>query len=240
MLKRILPMRHFSRIRETYTTDRTSKNNPEENASIFDEKAYRKNYYTEYFDESIVDSLAVKIPWLNDKIENGDTVLDTLFEYTVYPELFFNSMFLAFSTTWENEWTINYPYEKGPFSPYFKAEHGLRRYPTGEERCIACKLCQSACPANAITIESDPRPDNSRRTVRYDLDMIKCIYCGNCQDACPVDAIVLGPNYEFMGVLQEELHYDKYKLLNNGDKWEPQLARNIEYKIQKDSSSNAK
>ena len=240
MLKRLIPRRLFSYQREHYTTDRTWKNNADENANLFDEKAYRKNYYAEYFDESVVDSLETRSPWFEDKLENTDSVLDTFYEYTVYPELFFNSMFLAFSTTWENEWTINYPYEKGPFSPYFKAEHGLRRYPTGEERCIACKLCQSACPANAITIETDPRPDNSRRTVRYDLDMIKCIYCGNCQDACPVDAIVLGPNYEFMGGMQEELHYDKHKLLNNGDKWEPMLAINIEYKIQADSMFNSK
>lgn len=240
MLKRAIPFRAFTRIRENYTTDRTWKNNEAESASIFDERAYRKNYYAEYFNESVLDSLENRNPWEHDKTATTDTLLDTIYEFTVYPELFFNGMFLAFTTTWENEWTINYPYEKGVFSPYFKAEHGLRRYPTGEERCIACKLCQSACPANAITIESDPRPDNSRRTVRYDLDMIKCIYCGNCQDACPVDAIVLGPNYEFSGVLQEELHYDKYKLINNGDKWEPALARNIEYKVQKEAPFNAK
>ena len=86
--------------------------------------------------------------------------------------------------------TINYPYEKGPLSPRFRGEHALRRYPSGEERCIACKLCEAICPAQAITIEAEPREDGSRRTTRYDIDMTKCIYCGLCEAACPVDAIV--------------------------------------------------
>lgn len=86
--------------------------------------------------------------------------------------------------------TINYPFEKGPLSPRFRGEHALRRYASGEERCIACKLCEAICPAQAITIEAEPREDGSRRTTRYDLDMTKCIYCGFCQEACPVDAIV--------------------------------------------------
>ena len=86
--------------------------------------------------------------------------------------------------------TINYPFEKGPLSPRFRGEHALRRYSSGEERCIACKLCEAICPAQAITIEAEPREDGSRRTTRYDIDMVKCIYCGLCQEACPVDAIV--------------------------------------------------
>ena len=86
--------------------------------------------------------------------------------------------------------TINYPFEKNPLSPRFRGEHALRRYPNGEERCIACKLCEAVCPAQAITIEAEPRDDGSRRTTRYDIDMTKCIYCGFCQEACPVDAIV--------------------------------------------------
>ena len=89
--------------------------------------------------------------------------------------------------------TINYPFEKNPLSPRFRGEHALRRYPNGEERCIACKLCEAVCPALAITIEAEPRDDGSRRTTRYDIDMTKCIYCGLCQEACPVDAIVEGP-----------------------------------------------
>jgi NADH dehydrogenase (ubiquinone) Fe-S protein 8 len=94
-------------------------------------------------------------------------------------------------------WQINYPFEKGPLSTRFRGEHVLRRYPTGEERCIACKLCEAVCPAQAITIDAEEREDGSRRTTRYDIDMTKCIYCGFCQEACPVDAIVEGPNAEF-------------------------------------------
>ena len=123
--------------------------------------------------------------------------------------------------------TVNYPYEKGPLSPRFRGEHALRRYPNGEERCIACKLCEAICPAQAITIEAEPRDDGSRRTTRYDIDMTKCIYCGFCQEACPVDAIVEGPNFEFSTWTREELMYDKEKLLSNGDRWETLIAANI-------------
>lgn len=148
--------------------------------------------------------------------------------------------------------TINYPFEKGPLSPRFRGEHALRRYPSGEERCIACKLCEAICPAQAITIEAEPRADGSRRTTRYDIDMTKCIYCGFCQvsstefyrpkndltnlvvlpltfqEACPVDAIVEGPNFEFSTETHEELLYNKEKLLNNGDKWEPEIAASLQ------------
>jgi NADH-quinone oxidoreductase subunit I len=123
--------------------------------------------------------------------------------------------------------TINYPFEKGPLSPRFRGEHGLRRYPNGEERCIACKLCEAVCPAQAITIESAPRADGTRRTTRYDIDMFKCIYCGFCQEACPVDAIVMGPNFEFSAETRVEFLYDKEKLLENGTRWEPAIQANI-------------
>eukprot|EP00593_Proboscia_inermis_P004728 CAMPEP_0171322020 /NCGR_PEP_ID=MMETSP0816-20121228/114702_1 /TAXON_ID=420281 /ORGANISM="Proboscia inermis, Strain CCAP1064/1" /LENGTH=146 /DNA_ID=CAMNT_0011820399 /DNA_START=657 /DNA_END=1097 /DNA_ORIENTATION=- len=123
--------------------------------------------------------------------------------------------------------TINYPYEKGYLSPRFRGEHALRRYPSGDERCIACKLCEAVCPAQAITIDAEERSDGARRTTRYDIDMTKCIYCGFCQEACPVDAIVLGPNFEFATETHEELLYDKEKLLSNGDKWEKQIAKNL-------------
>ncbi|MEO1250464.1 MAG: NADH-quinone oxidoreductase subunit NuoI [Pseudomonadota bacterium] len=136
-------------------------------------------------------------------------------------------MWLTFRYMFKPKATLNYPNEKGPISPRFRGEHALRRYPNGEERCIACKLCEAICPAQAITIEAEPRDDGSRRTTRYDIDMTKCIYCGMCQEACPVDAIVEGPNFEYATETREELFYNKEKLLQNGDRWEAQLAASI-------------
>ena len=136
-------------------------------------------------------------------------------------------MFLTFKYIFKAKVTINYPHEKGPLSPRFRGEHALRRYPNGEERCIACKLCEAVCPAQAITIESEIRNDGSRKTTRYDIDMLKCIYCGLCEESCPVDAIVQGPNFEFATETREELYYNKEKLLENGDRWESVLAENI-------------
>jgi NADH-quinone oxidoreductase subunit I len=136
-------------------------------------------------------------------------------------------MALTFSFMFRKKITINYPFEKGPLSPRFRGEHALRRYPNGEERCIACKLCEAVCPAQAITIEAEPRDDGSRRTTRYDIDMVKCIYCGLCEEACPVDAIVEGPNFEYSTENREELLYDKEKLLANGDRWETELAERL-------------
>ena len=136
--------------------------------------------------------------------------------------------YLTFSYIFRPRVTINYPYEKGPLSPRFRGQLALRRYENGEERCIACKLCEAICPAQAITIEAGPRRnDGTRRTTRYDIDMVKCIYCGLCQEACPVDAIVEGPNFEFATETREELYYDKERLLANGDRWEREIAKNI-------------
>jgi len=135
---------------------------------------------------------------------------------------------LSFKYLMRPKATVNYPFERNPQSPRFRGEHALRRYANGEERCIACKLCEAICPAQAITIESEPRADGSRRTTRYDIDMVKCIYCGLCQEACPVDAIVEGPNSEFATETREELYYDKERLLENGDRWEREIARALE------------
>jgi NADH-quinone oxidoreductase subunit I len=141
---------------------------------------------------------------------------------------FISALALAMRYFFSAKPTINYPFEKNPISPRFRGEHALRRYPNGEERCIACKLCEAICPAQAITIEAGPRRnDGTRRTTRYDIDMVKCIYCGLCQEACPVDAVVEGPNFEFARETREELLYNKEKLLDNGDRWERELARNI-------------
>ncbi|GBE43151.1 MAG TPA: NADH-quinone oxidoreductase subunit NuoI [Rhizobiales bacterium] len=141
---------------------------------------------------------------------------------------FVSAFWLGMKYFFKPKATINYPFEKGPLSPRFRGEHALRRYPNGEERCIACKLCEAICPAQAITIEAGPRRnDGTRRTTRYDIDMVKCIYCGFCQEACPVDAIVEGPNFEFAVETREELYYDKGRLLENGDRWEREIAKNI-------------
>ena len=146
---------------------------------------------------------------------------------TIFLSELVSGLSLTFRYMFRPTVTLNYPYEKGPISTRFRGEHALRRYPNGEERCIACKLCEAVCPAQAITIEAEPRADGSRRTTRYDIDMVKCIYCGFCQEACPVDAIVEGPNFEFSTETREELLYDKEKLLANGDQWEAELAANL-------------
>lgn len=120
--------------------------------------------------------------------------------------------------------TVQYPEEKTPQSFRFRGLHALRRYPNGEERCIACKLCEAVCPAMAITIESDQRDDGSRRTTRYDIDLTKCIFCGFCEEACPVDAIVESRVYEYHGEKRGDLYYTKQMLLANGDRYETQIA----------------
>ena len=152
--------------------------------------------------------------------------------FTILKVAFFRDLVIGLLTTFKylfkRRVTLNYPNEKGPISSRFKGEHALRRYPSGEERCIGCKLCEAVCPAQAISIETGPADKNGiRSTTKYDLDMTKCIYCGLCEESCPVDAIVQGPNFEFSTETREELYYNKEKLLENGDRWENILAANI-------------
>lgn len=159
--------------------------------------------------------------------ESWSALTTEIVTVTVWSEII-RGMSVTLGNFFKEPATINYPFEKGPLSPRFRGEHALRRYPSGEERCIACKLCEAICPAQAITIEAEERADGSRRTTRYDIDMTKCIYCGFCQEACPVDAIVEGPNFEYSTETREELLYNKEKLLANGDRWEAEIAANIE------------
>ncbi|KAL6866443.1 ndufs8, ubiquinone oxidoreductase 23 kd subunit [Amphichorda felina] len=166
-----------------------------------------------------------RVEWAWEK----DSTLDRLGKYFLMTEMA-RGMYVLLEQFFRPPYTIFYPFEKGPISPRFRGEHALRRYPSGEERCIACKLCEAGhqiCPAQAITIEAEERADGSRRTTRYDIDMTKCIYCGFCQESCPVDAIVESPNAEYATETREELLYNKEKLLSNGDKWEPELAAAI-------------
>ena len=146
---------------------------------------------------------------------------------TVFMIDFLTGLTIAIKEVFKSKKTINYPHEKGVVGTRARGEHALRTYPNGEERCIACKLCEAVCPAQAITIESTEAKDGSRKTTRYDIDMLKCIYCGLCEESCPVDAIVQGPNFEFSTETREELYYNKEKLLENGDRWESVLAANI-------------
>lgn len=125
----------------------------------------------------------------------------------------------------ERKITVQYPEEKTPLSPRFRGHHALRRYPNGEERCIACKLCEAVCPALAITIDLEERPDGTRRTTRYDIDMFKCIYCGFCEEACPVDAIVETNIFEYHFENRGENIQTKEKLLAMGDKYEAEIAK---------------
>ena len=120
--------------------------------------------------------------------------------------------------------TVQYPDERTPQSPRFRGLHALRRYPNGEERCIACKLCEAVCPALAITIESERRADGTRRTTRYDIDLTKCIFCGFCEESCPVDSIVETRVFDYHGEKRGDLLYTKSMLLAIGDKYEKEIA----------------
>lgn len=141
-------------------------------------------------------------------------------------------LLLGLRVTWKMMWsrksTIFYPEERTPQSYRFRGLHALRRYPNGEERCIACKLCEAICPALAITIESEQREDGTRRTTRYDIDLTKCIFCGFCEEACPVDSIVETRVFDYHGEKRGDLYYTKEMLLAVGDKYERQIAADRE------------
>ncbi len=146
---------------------------------------------------------------------------------------FFNSLFLAelfkgLSVTgrylFKKKITVQYPEEKTPQSFRFRGLHAQRRYANGEERCIACKLCEAVCPALAISIESEEREDGTRRTKSYDIDLTKCIFCGFCEESCPVDSIVETRIFEYHGEEKSDLYMTKEKLLAVGDKYEAQIA----------------
>jgi len=158
--------------------------------------------------------------------KDGPSAIDKAVHLFFFTEIL-RGMWIVLENFFRPPYTIMYPFEKGPLSPRFRGEHALRRYPSGEERCIACKLCEAICPAQAITIESEAREDGSRRTTKYDIDMTKCIYCGFCQEACPVDAIVETQNQEYSTETREELLYNKEKLLANGDRAEAEIAANL-------------
>ena len=137
---------------------------------------------------------------------------------------FIKGMGLTLTYMFKPKYNVNYPFEKFPQSSRFRGLHALRRYPNGEERCIACKLCEAVCPALAITIESAERDDGSRRTTRYDIDLTKCLFCGFCEEACPVDAIVQTRIFEYHGEARGDLYYTKQMLLAVGDRNEAQIA----------------
>jgi NADH-quinone oxidoreductase subunit I len=136
----------------------------------------------------------------------------------------FKGMRLTGKYLFRRKVTLRYPQEKTPKSPRFRGLHALRRYPNGEERCIACKLCEAVCPALAITIESEERDDGSRRTTRYDIDLYKCIFCGMCEESCPVDSIVETHISEYHGEERGDLYFTKDMLLAVGDRYESEIA----------------
>jgi NADH-quinone oxidoreductase subunit I len=137
---------------------------------------------------------------------------------------FLQGMWLTLKYMFKPKYTVNYPFEKFPQSVRFRGLHALRRYPNGEERCIACKLCEAVCPALAITIDAEPREDGSRRTTRYDIDLFKCIYCGFCEESCPVDSIVETNIHEYHFEQRGENIVTKPQLLAIGDRFEKQIA----------------
>ena len=139
---------------------------------------------------------------------------------------FFKGMAITGRYMFARKITVLFPEEKTPLSPRFRGLHALRRYENGEERCIACKLCEAVCPAMAITIEAGQREDGSRRTTRYDIDLTKCIFCGFCEESCPVDSIVETHILEYHGEKRGDLYFTKDMLLAVGDRYEKEIAAN--------------
>ena len=152
-------------------------------------------------------------------------VITNYFKSLILLELF-KGLALTGKYLFRKKITVQYPEEKTPISPRFRGLHALRRYPNGEERCIACKLCEAVCPALAITIDSELRDDGTRRTTRYDIDLTKCIFCGYCEESCPVDSIVETHIFEYHGEQRGDLYMTKDKLLAVGDKYEKEIAAN--------------
>ena len=152
--------------------------------------------------------------------------MTTMINY--FRSLFLFELWQGLSVTgrylFKKKFTLKYPEQKAPVSPRFRGLHALRRYPNGEERCIACKLCEAICPALAISIESEEREDGTRRTKSYDIDLTKCIFCGFCEESCPVDSIVETRIFEYHGEEKSDLYMTKEKLLAVGDKYEEQIA----------------
>ena len=141
---------------------------------------------------------------------------------------FLKAFFLAQKYFFQKKATINYPFEKGKLSPRFRGEHALRRYPSGEERCIGCKLCEAVCPALAISMDTEVRSDNTRRTTKYEIDLFKCIYCGFCEEACPVDAIVETSIFEYHFERRKDSVMNKIDLLKIGDMYEKEELKDRE------------
>ena len=150
------------------------------------------------------------------------------FAKTLFLTELLQGLAVTFRNMWAPKFTVHYPEEKAPQSVRFRGLHALRRYPNGEERCIACKLCEAVCPALAITIESEVRDDGSRRTTRYDIDLTKCIFCGFCEESCPVDSIVETHIFEYHGEKRGDLYFTKDMLLAVGDRYEREIAANKE------------
>ncbi len=192
-------------------------------------RTHSKWFNPSHFDPRQPDYIdSVRNTWEEDVTREDFGSLTFNFHISLFYDHLFPGAWMVAHWVNEPEYTIQFPFERNKYSPNFRGEHALRRYPTGEERCIACKLCEAICPAHAIVIETEPREDGARRTTKYDIDLSKCIYCGFCQAACPVDAIVETTNIGFAPAWREELLHDKKKLIANGDKWEPELARNLE------------